>query len=287
MSCQDYSTLLEDLFDGALAERERARVEAHLEQCAECASVVEELRREQAIFAAYDRGFEPNADAMWSAIAERIAPAESPKAVALAPAARWRERWSEWLTIPRLAPIAIAACALVIGATVALNVWTVPQTSTEPGPERASVQPEPEVAPESGVDDVAPPAETASNGSESEVAVAPPPAEPRVRRVRAPRPTAQPSVPDLPISVATAEAQYLKAIALLERDVRAGDTPEGSDVKQLEKPLGDIDRNIQFARRAVKENPDDPLAVIGMFAAYDEKVDVLQQMARYQVARER
>jgi len=44
MPCQELVEVLTDYLDGALAERDRLRLEAHLEECDACTAYVEEFR---------------------------------------------------------------------------------------------------------------------------------------------------------------------------------------------------------------------------------------------------
>ena len=67
---------LSEYVDGELGARERQELEAHLAGCADCSSIVEELRRVVAQAAALgDRPPRPPVDDLWSGIAERIAAA--------------------------------------------------------------------------------------------------------------------------------------------------------------------------------------------------------------------
>jgi hypothetical protein len=101
---------------------------------------------------------------------------------------------------------------------------------------------------------------------------------PRAARSQEPAPS------PLPLQVAKAEQNYLKAIAVLTKDVeRTG----GPIDPKLRKPLDDLDRNITTARDAVKKNPGDTEAVLNMLSAYDDKMEVLQTLARFEASRTR
>ena len=103
MRCEETQPLLEAYHDGELASHERDAVAAHVEACTACAAEFAALEREHQIYAGYDRAFEPNADAAWAAVMERIGGGEAPRAVIdLRPG--WLARIGEWLTLPRLAP---------------------------------------------------------------------------------------------------------------------------------------------------------------------------------------
>jgi anti-sigma factor RsiW len=49
LSCQELVELVTDYFDGALPPGDRARFEAHLDECAGCARYVEQMRTTVAV----------------------------------------------------------------------------------------------------------------------------------------------------------------------------------------------------------------------------------------------
>jgi len=74
MKCEICLELLEEYFDGELAERESSDVAAHLMACVSCARESAVLTAEHEIFSRYDRELEI-APVMWEQIAERtVAP---------------------------------------------------------------------------------------------------------------------------------------------------------------------------------------------------------------------
>jgi len=82
--------------------------------------------------------------------------------------------------------------------------------------------------------------------------------------------------------VRDAEKNYLSAIAMLTRDVAQRPSQLDSETRaKLDGALASIDRTISATRRAVKKNPNDPLAVQYMLTAYARKVDVLKEMTTY------
>jgi anti-sigma factor RsiW len=293
MTCESVNLMLDELVAKELEPPIAARVEAHVASCERCAAEVAELERERDLFARYARPLELDPDASWQAVAARIgaeqrAEAGSPEREPFA--------WARFLTRPRLAPIAVAVCALVVG-TVAFEAWrSAPLTPSGPI-ERASVEPgavtdpqPPSGAPAVGM--TAPPHGEVAVDAESERTTS---AQPRATRPRATRSSARVSAkrapaetgPQLPSSVAKAEKDYLEAIALLTRDVTRRDSRESQIPAELVAPLRELDANIKLARAAVQTAPNDPVAVQSMLSAYDEKVDVLERIARNQVISER
>ena len=79
-----------------------------------------------------------------------------------------------------------------------------------------------------------------------------------------------------------AEQKYLAAISILSRDVnRRRSRLDPETVARFEQTLAAVDRTIAGTRRAVREHPDDPVAVQYMLTAYAKKIDVLREMASY------
>jgi hypothetical protein len=280
MKCEETRPLLEEYLDGELAARERDAVASHVERCADCATEYAALEREHAIYASYDRGFEPDANAAWAAVMRQV---ESDVArPAVAARAGLLARLGEWLTAPRLVPFAAVAAAVVVAVTV--GFWP-----SAPRPvDVAVVTPEPAAKPVEAPTQPEPTEPQPAPASVGRLVDEPRPVVRTRPRVVRPADTERAVEAALPEPVVTAERQYLEAIAVLVKDVERGNESLDPALRQdLEKPFEEIDRNIAAARRAVEQSPNDPTAVLGMLAAYDAKVDTLQQLARFQVARDR
>lgn len=274
MTCDRVLTLIEEYCDGELARSEHGLVAAHVAGCAGCAAAVEAMERESALYAQYERGFEPGPE-LWAGVLERIEPDARPRRSAEADGFSWLERVAAWLTPGRLAPIA-AACALAILASVAYVALRQPD---QPAVQRADVPSSPEGHVGTGVD-----VATETGGTKSPAKPAAPPAPgPTKPRALNPPPVA-PKPPTLPEPVVAAERQYIRTIAALNNDVAKSG---GSVDEKLRKPLFELDKNIVAAREAVQKNPNDTEALLNMLSAYDQKVEVLQSLARFQVARNR
>src|SRR5204862_4089730 len=79
--------------------------------------------------------------------------------------------------------------------------------------------------------------------------------------------------------VREAEQKYLTAIAMLARDVnRKRSQLDPIMLARFDSALGDIDRTIKDTRRVVRDNPEDPIALQYLLAAYSKKVDDLRGM---------
>lgn len=281
MNCDRIQERLEEYLDGELVAAECRMVDAHLAGCAACAAVLEGLETESAIYTRYDRGFEPGPE-MWDAVLSRIE-SEGVGRVSLGSRVReWLGRAGALVTPGRLVPVCAGALAILVTASVAFVLLR--NESQRVATNDAGSQPTvPEVAtgPSDGLPEVGGPRVTTTQPD------ADADQERKARPSTVRRPSAKggtTSAPILPAKLAAVERDYLKAIAVLTKDVtRIG---PGLD-PQVRKPLADIDQNIVTARQAVQKNPDDPVAVLNMISAYDEKVEVLQTLARFQADRNR
>ena len=280
MKCEEYRILIEDYVDGALDHKSAARVTSHTATCAECASFYQEMSREQEVYARYQRDVEVT-PVLWASIETRINRERATQPGGLI--SRLREQLAGVFSAPRLSPAFAAALVIVaIGTTVfvmsRLNSRGPEQTASSN--RNASVRP-PDAsnqnagvpvpapnAPEGGKDDsLAANQETVSPNT---VKVAASAANPRNRQ----------SVTLTPAQlVRDAEQKYLTAIAMLSRDVnRRRSQLDPMMLARFDASLSEIDRTIKETRHVVRENPEDPIALQYLLAAYSKKVDVLREM---------
>jgi hypothetical protein len=118
MKCEECLPLVEEYVDGELNKLDTEQVTAHLSTCAACAQELEELTREQEIYASYQRDVEIT-PAMWNIVRARI---EDEKA---ARPASVLTRLPVWLAVvfgTRL-PLRNAFAAAVV--LVALGITTI------------------------------------------------------------------------------------------------------------------------------------------------------------------
>lgn len=113
MNCQDLNEALVDLVDGRLDGPERRDVERHLEGCANCRALVEDLRTLRAAAFMLDRR-EPKAET-WSKIQAAVAAEPAPRRILSMPGAVRRSLgeggWPVWLG---------AAAALILATVIGL-----------------------------------------------------------------------------------------------------------------------------------------------------------------------
>src|SRR5262249_1884504 len=273
MKCEEYRILLEDYLDGSLDSRELALVRAHVMSCAACAGLQEELIREQEVYSRYERDVEIT-PMLWSSIEARI----KRDRAAQVRGTRLRERFAAAFAARRLSPAWAAALVVIaIGITVAvmsfLNsrnrevIATANRNSPVIAPEKRDESPTPAFpnTPENN------PGATARNDvptlAKDNKAVSAPRRQPRA---------AEPTPAQL---VQEAEQKYLTAIAILSRDVnRRRSELDPTVLARFDASLSEIDRTIRETRRVVRENPEDPIALQYLLAAYSKKVEVLRGM---------
>jgi hypothetical protein len=302
MKCEEFLQAMEDYFDGELDPRAAGMMSAHINICADCARAYEELKREQEVYALYERDIEVN-PAMWTAVRARIAEEKTERAASSS------RRFREWLTgafgVPRFSP-ALTAALILIAITVTAGVMRFADLRSEPGvtsggDNMARIQTN-RVERETAAQPAQPSESNTSEARASEVQ----PANDEIERdlspsrnerevvsravVRNNMTTARRRDVDISLSrqptpeelVREAERTYQTAIAILAREVnsrRSGLDPELRE--RFERTLAAIDRTIAETRRAVRENPGDPVAARYMQVAYARKVEVLREMADY------
>ena len=275
MRCEECQSLLEEFFDEELDRPTAEAVRHHISGCAGCAGALDDLKSETALYAGYEREVQvtPN---IWSDIQGRITQptgrSETSRQI--------QNQWIASLAAARVnAWVVLASVLLSVGLTVFLmherqesrqneksNVsMGVPQPSSSPA-ESPTLESsaEKQLSKNSRVSD-RPPAVVTAN---------------RTLTLRPPSPArGNRSAEQL---VKEAEQKYLAAIAMLSFRVNRNHGRIDEDTKlKFEQALTSIDRTIARTRLAVRQHPDDPIAVQYMLTAYSRKVDVLREMVDY------
>jgi hypothetical protein len=284
MKCEESLILLEEYFDGELDDETAGMVSAHVASCLVCKAEVQQLSFEDRVYQKYERGVEPSAE-LWAGVRARIAE-EAP----LPHSSVW-ERWqlgiSNLLSVRfNLAFSAALVFSAVIGTVAVMKYLDKGQT---PGPVALVPDKPAETKPTIVIDPKPPtPAATsalagvASKGRELRRSIT------RVRPASAmavkPDGLNENSAGSKTPSqlVRAAEQNYLSAIAMLTRDVKQRPAQIDTETRaKLDGALASIDRTILATRKAVRKNPNDPMAVQYMLTAYARKVDVLKEMTNY------
>jgi hypothetical protein len=284
MKCEEYRILVEDFVEGALDHKAALRVTSHTAACAECASFYQEMSREQEIYARYQRDVEVT-PVLWASIETRInrERAAQPEGQLGGMISRLREQLAGVFSAPRLSPAFVAALVIVAIGTTVFVMSRLNSRGPEPiatSNSNASVKP-PEAS-NQNVGVAVPAPNTPADGKDNSLAANAETVLPNTVKAAAPavnprnRQTATLTPAQL---VRDAEQKYLTAIAMLSRDVnRRRSQLDPMMLARFDASLSEIDRTIKETRHVVRENPEDPIALQYLLAAYSKKVDVLRGM---------
>jgi len=123
MTCINYLSAIQDLVDGTIGAIRRAEVEQHLEQCAECRALHDDLQRLHDAAAALPALSPP--DGAWLQIAGRLR--QEGRLHDVAPSARAPRVHSAWLAVA-------AALVIAVGASVFALFPRTAQPPSAPAP---------------------------------------------------------------------------------------------------------------------------------------------------------
>lgn len=275
MTCEDWKVLIEEYFDGELDAHTEAGVRHHLEYCASCSAVFENLSAEQSVYANYKSDVEISPE-LWVGVRQRLEVDRSPQ-----PFRSWLRNI---IALPPVSgPVAVGLVVLAVILTVVVMRYVSapagvrPQrTITENTPSQATPAPPNEmvvVAPGKNED-----TSSKDKGTKQNVLTA----ATSYRKSSAAIRNGISKTKDPRRLVQEAEQKYLAAIAMLSRSVdRKKSRLDPATMAELEQALSSIDRTIAATRKVVRQNPDDPLAAQYMLTAYAKKVDVLRELVDY------
>lgn len=292
MNCEDCLLMLDEYVEHELGEKSAVQVSAHLDACAACEREYEMLRRELQAYSQYLPDIEAT-PIVWANVQARVEKAQ-------------RERFSlsnlsNWLAKtfgkPAFNP-AFAATSLALLMTLGIIVGLIKYNLSENTFNEKTVSQKTGVQDLRGKTDTETKNEISSNDKKHDLSqpkdkITIARVENRVKK-NVPRSAlskpANQFVNSKPINpkrksateevVEKAERQYLSAITILSRDIerrRAELSP--IIISQLEQSLAVVDNTIAKTRQAVRKEPNDPLAVQYMTAAYAKKVELLRNVA--------
>ena len=300
MNCEEFLLELEEYCDGEANALAGEQMRAHLSACLACAHAYDELLREQEIYQRYQQEIDLP-PTLWASMQARLA------AERAANNRQRPQRFNDWLAtafaVPRLSLALTAALLLLaVGATAIVMRYAQTRLAYTPRAEQARTSPQSDAgtlptrlesvtptAPESaGI--TGPPIEAGETATSESSALSAAErnnlarasnrsrlATARVRSENEPSRAASPAE-----LVREAARTYEAAIAILQRDAeqrRAQLDPETR--ARFDRALVAIDRTIADTRRAVRDNPGDPLAARYMQAAYVRKIEVLREITDY------
>lgn len=282
MKCAECQSLVQEYVDGELDQPTAKAVLVHLDNCSSCSALLEQLSSEHRTYQRYDRELEVS-QALWVKTRAQL-PKESGRQE-LTPSRRSQIEFSRLLSLRFSMAASAALVALAVIVTVAVMKYlNTPEKSpqialtSEPSPATNRPTEETKVIPEPLKSK-----EVVGHDKDSEIEKQKG-AGPGTLLARRSSSTAKDALePKTPVQlVREAEKKYLSAIALLTRDAQQRQSQFDPETRgKLDEALAAIDRTILSTRKAVRRNPNDPLAVQYMLAAYGKKVDVLKEMGSY------
>jgi anti-sigma factor RsiW len=244
---EEWTDQLSDYLDGELSADERGAVEAHLQSCAPCAAVLNDLKRVVARAESVEAR-PPQAD-LWAGIADRIEAGRPTAAIgrvmafAQGPARRDPRRFA--FTVSQLA----SAAALLIAVSGGI-AWRVAERTGRPEGLRDQSS--------------ASAADSSANAAQpSRAAAADGTGAADFARVE---------------NVGMADAQYDAAVADLEQAVKAGrGRLDASTIAIVERNLQIIDQAINQAREALVADPANSYLSSHLVEARRRKLDLLRR----------
>jgi anti-sigma factor RsiW len=263
MRCIDEGTL-QAAFDGELNAHQAAAVAAHLHGCVHCSEAARMLEVENLILS---RGLsaEFGETVPTERLRHRVEAAVAGLPVTTAPATNrsWANAFRKLIPSSALAYASIAAAIVIAGIFVAVNLR---QERSEPSPR------------DGGSKEVVATGSQALPEPPQAVVAGVPPKTAAPARPKSPR-KLRTSAPD-GISLAWLESQYQDAFPKLTEAIKAQAPLRPSLRVEYEYNLALIDNAITTTSQIARKNPKDPLATQSMLAAYQSKIDLMNQVAQ-------
>lgn len=269
MNCKTCRPLLDDYIESEADEKNSRSIAFHLNECSACSSVYKSLKNEQEAYLRYFAEIETRTN-LWANIQSEIVKDEQERAASTGIFAfcEARYKFGGW-PMRKLAILAPALLAIVtVGVAVLMlsNLKETPSASvTKTGQNISFSKAEPVGSPDQLSLPEAAPA-TRFSGSRPK-AVSLTLGTPKAKR---------PQTKAIPADALYAESEYLKAIASLTHEIRKKNSDLSQQNLQYQSSLQMVDDAIRKTRRALKNNPDNPLTVQYLTSAYARKVDLLR-----------
>ena len=261
--------MLQAWFDGELDANAAADVAAHLHSCIHCGEAARTLENENLILS---QGL--SAEFVEAVPTERIrqrvksavGSGLTGKTVPTLNGSWVNPVRSLFHSFGAVAYASIAAAILIAGIFLAINL-----RKERSGPSVEKVKPTEVIAPKP-LTKPEPPREALASGPSKKLA----PPRPKPFRNRK---TAEPDA----MSLAWQEQQYRRAFLQLNEAIKAQAPLRPSLRVEYEYNLAMVDNAIISTRQIARKNPKDPLAGQSMLAAYQKKIDLMNQLAQARI----
>jgi Putative zinc-finger len=292
MNCENYLMMLDEYVENELDEKSAVQVSAHIADCPACAGEYEILRREQQVYSQYLVDVEAT-PALWSNVQADIEKAQRERFTS----GNFRDWFAKTFGISAFNP-AFAAAPILLLITLGIIVGLIKYKSTDNSSgeeitsQKADVQSSPEKPDNYARNETSSPDKNDDiKKPEDKITIAQVKNRLKkdVSRSNLSKPINQ-STNFKTVSsnrklttdevVEKAEQQYKGAIAILSDDIKRRRAQLSPNlISQFEQSLADIDRTISETRRAVRSQPNDPVAIQYMTTAYAKKIELLRTIA--------
>jgi anti-sigma factor RsiW len=275
--------ILQSYFDGELSSEMMEGVASHLASCLNCARAAREMENENALLA---QALEPEfalsvpterlRHRLDAAIAGIPVVGAKSSATVVSGFSKWIRSFGDLFTLSPQRTFGYVGLAAVILFMGIFGIVQLRRAASVPPPEIAK-QPSPVTMP-----GIAPPeGAVAVNTPSPKDTIVPKQTPAKYSPKRSSRRSLAQNE-EAKVKLLPGERSYLKTIAALDSTIKTE-----SDAKPMtpalqaeyERNLAMVDRAIAATRSAAKKNPSDPDAAEFMFAAYQSKVDLLNQVA--------
>jgi hypothetical protein len=292
MNCENYLMMLDEYIENELDEKSAIQVSAHIADCPACAGEYEILRREQQVYSQYLLKVEAT-PALWANVQADIEKAQRERFSLR----NFRDWFAKTFGMPAFNP-AFAAAPLLLLVTLGIIVGLIKNKSTDNSSgeettfQKADVQSPPEKPGSYAKNETSNPDKKDDiRKPEVKITIAQVKNRPKkdVSRSNLSKPMNQSANfktvnSDRKLTtdevVKKAERQYKGAIAILSDDIKRRRAQLSPNlISQFEQSLAEIDRTISETRRAVRSQPNDPVAIQYMTTAYAKKIELLRTIA--------
>lgn len=275
MKCDDCLLVMEEYFDGELDEKQTQIIDTHLFICMACSKAYKLLQSEQHIYSNYERNIAISSSlrpAIEARLIQEIEQVEqiNHKHQGLIP---WIKGLIKGLlNTPNFVPVFVAASLILV--TVITTIMVMKNFSKIEVDKTPTANATPEARP---IETPAKIVDTTDATKEISPVILENLPAPKISEIKPKR--FSKSNDQAQQLIKEAEGKYLAAIVILSKDAEKNYKQMAPELKaSFDKSLRIIDENIVQTRRAIRQNPKDPIIAQYMLAAYAKKIEVLQEI---------